>query len=162
MERHRTGGMTAIAVLNVIFGGLGILAGLFNLLGVFVLLYEMLRLGVFEIPTARVAFALLLLATGSVGLVAGIGMFVLRPWARALSLVYAGLLIASAVCSNFIVPIIATIGTYDIGSISLARLMIFGVIYLVIPVPYSIVLCVVFAKAAWKAAFAKGQVPLRP
>jgi uncharacterized membrane protein (DUF2068 family) len=159
MESHRTGGMTAIAVLNIIFGGLGILNGLFNVLGSLALMHELLRLGVFEIPMARAAFSVLTLATGIVGLIAGIGIFALRPWARALSLVYAGLLILSCVFSFFTVPILASIATYNIGSIDahgLARLIIFSVIYVVVPVPYSLVLCVVFNKPAWKAAFAKG------
>ena len=159
MERHRTGGMTAIAVLNIIFGGLGILNGLFNVLGALALMRELLRLGVFEIPVARLTFSLLTLATGIVGLIAGIGIFALRPWARALSLVYGGLLILSSVFSFFIVPILASIGTYDIGSIDaygLARLIIFSVIYVVFPVPYSLLLWVVFCTPAWRTTFAKG------
>jgi hypothetical protein len=159
MESHRTGGMTAIAVLNIIFGGIGILNGLFNVLGALALMYELLRLGVFEIPVARSAFSLLTLATGIVALIAGIGMFALRPWARALSLVYAVLLILSCVFSFFAIPILASIGSYDIGSIDaygLARLILFSVIYVVVPVPYALLLCVVFNKPAWKAAFAKG------
>ena len=159
MESHRTGGMTAIAVLNIIFGGLGILNGLFNVLGFLALMYQLLRLGVFEIPVARVAFSVLTLATGIVGLIAGIGMFALRPWARPLSLVYGGLLILSCVFSFFIVPILASIGSYNIGSIDaygLARLILFSIIYVVLPVPYALLLCVVFYKPAWKAAFAKG------
>ena len=161
MERHRTGGMTAIAVFNILFGGLGILNGLYLVLGSLALMYELFRLGVFEIPVARLAFALLILATGIVGLIAGIGIFVLRPWARALSLVYGGLLIFSSVVSFFAVPIIASIGTYDVGSISaynLARLIIFSVIYVVLPVPYFILSCAAFYKPAWKATFAKGGV----
>jgi hypothetical protein len=155
--------MTAIAVLTIIFGGLGILSGLFHVLGSLVLMYELLRLGVFEIPIAStysLPFSLLVLATGIVGLIAGIGMFALRPWARELSLVYGGLLILSSVFSFFTLPIIATIGTYDIGSISasgLARLIIFGVIYLVLPVLYPLLLCVVFFSPAWKITFAKGR-----
>ena len=53
MDGRRTGGMTAIAVLNIVFGGLGILSGLFQLIGALALLYELLRLGVFEIPVVR-------------------------------------------------------------------------------------------------------------
>jgi len=70
------------------------------------------------------------------------------------------LLIASSVFACFIVPILNTIGTYDIGSIpaaGLARLIVFGFIYVAFPLPYSIVLCVVFCAPAWKAAFAKGR-----
>ena len=157
MERHRTGGMTAIAVFTIILGGLEILAGLFELLGSFVLMFELLRLGVFEIPT-RLTFSLLILATGIVGLISGIGMFGLRPRARTLSLVFGALLILSTVFSYFTVPIIATIGTYDIGSISaynLARLIIFAAIYVVLPVLYSLPLCVVLCNPAWKTAFSK-------
>ena len=160
MDRRRTGGMTAIAVLNIIVGGLVILSGLFQLLGAIVLMSELSRLGVFEIPMARLTFSLLILATGVVGLTAGVGMLGPRPWARALSLVFAGLLIVSAVFSYFTVPIIATIGAYDIGSIdayNLARLIIFSVIYVVLPVLYSILLCLVFYRPAWKTAFAKGS-----
>lgn len=160
MDRRRTGGMTAIAVLNIIVGGLVILSGLFQLLGAIVLMSELSRLGVFEIPMARLTFSLLILATGVVGLIAGVGMLGPRPWARALSLVFAGLLIVSAVFSYFTVPIIATIGAYDIGSIdayNLARLIIFSVIYVVLPVLYSILLCLVFYRPAWKTAFAKGS-----
>jgi hypothetical protein len=159
VERHRTGGMTAIAVLSIIMGILEILNGLFQLANALTLIYNMLQLGFFEMPTARVAFSLLLLATGIVGLIAGIGVLALRPSARTLSLVFGGLLILSSVVSYFIVPIIASIGTYDIGSLSaegLARLMIFSAIDVVLPVPYALLLFVVFYKPAWKTAFAKG------
>ncbi|WP_369724371.1 hypothetical protein AB8Z38_09030 [Bradyrhizobium sp. LLZ17] len=159
METYRTGGMTAIAVLNVILGGIGILNGLFLLLGALYLMAELLRLGAFYIPIARLAFCLLILATGVVGLVAGTGIFRLRSWARALSLVYAGLLFLSSALSYLTVPVIATIGSYDMGSIStdgLVRLIIFGAIYVGFPIPYSVLLCVVFYKPAWKAAFARG------
>jgi hypothetical protein len=162
VERHPMAGMTAIAVLNIIFGGVGIFAGVFNLLGFLALLSELSRLGVFELPAARLTFSLLMLATGAVGLVAGFAIFARRPWARTLSLAYAGLLILSSVFSYTIVPIISTIGTYDIGSIDsigLVRLIIFGVIYIIFPVPYSIVLCVVFFVPASKATFAKVEMP---
>jgi hypothetical protein len=158
VDRHRTGGMTAIAVLNIVFGGLVILNGLFQLLGSLALMSELSRLGVFQIPMARLTFSLLVLATGIVGLIAGIGMFALHPWARALSFVFGGLLLVSAVFSFFIVPIIATIGTYDIGSLGaydLARLVIFSSLYVVLPVIFSVVLFIVFNNSAWKTTFAK-------
>ena len=159
-ERRRTGGTTAIAILNIVFGGLGVLNGLFHLLGAAVLMFELLRLGVFEIPVARLAFSLLLLATGVVGVIAGVGMLALRPWARALSLGYGGLLILCCGFSFLMVPIIATIGTYNIGSVDaygLARLILFSALYVVLPVIYSIVLGVVFYTRGWKTAFAKGS-----
>jgi hypothetical protein len=159
VERHRTGGMTAIAVLNIIFGGLEILKGLFHALGAFVQMYELLRLGAFGIPLDRAALSLLLLATGIVGLIAGIGLFALRSSARTLSLVFAGLLILSSALSFVTLPILTSIGTYDLGSLesyNLARLIIFVVLHVVFPVPYAFLLYVVFHKPAWKTAFAKG------
>ena len=159
METHRTSGMTAIAVLNIIVGVIVILGGLFQLLFALTLTYELLRVGAFELPAMRFMFAFLILATGIVGLVAGIGMLSLRPSARASSLVFAGLLIVSAVLSYFFIPIIASIGTYDLGSISaegLARLIIFCVVYVVVPVAYALLLYIVFSRPSWKAAFAKG------
>ena len=53
MEKRRSGGMTAIAVLNITLGVLEILNGLFQLIGSLVLVYELVRLGVFEWPPAR-------------------------------------------------------------------------------------------------------------
>jgi hypothetical protein len=160
LETHRTGGMTVIAVLTIILGCLEILAGLFQLTGAFFLMYELLRLGAFGIPLARVTFSLLLLATGIVGLIAGIGMFALRASARTSSLVFAGLLLLSSVSSFFIVPILASIGSYDLGSLSaynLARLIIFGAVYVGLPVSYALVLCAAFYRPAWRAAFARGE-----
>ena len=151
MESDRTGAMTAIAALAIIVGGLEILGGLFQLLGAVALMLELNRQGVFDIPMARLAFALLVLATGIVGLIAGFGLFSLRPWARTLSFVFAGLLIISAALSCFTIPIIASIGTYDFGSLpasGLARLIIFSATYVVVPVLCSVVLCVALRKAA--------------
>ena len=158
MEGQCTDGMTAIAVLNIIVGVIVILAGLFQFLVALTLTYELLRLGAFELPTIRFMFSFLILATGVVGSIAGIQMLALRPSARELSLVFAGLLIVSAVLSYFIIPIIASIGTYDLGSISadgLVRLVIFCVVYVVLPVFHALLLSVVFSTPSWKAAFAK-------
>jgi hypothetical protein len=151
VESDRAGGMPATAALNIIVGGLEILAGLFQLLGAIVLMLELFRQGVFHIPMARLAFSLLVLATGIVGLIAGVGLFSRRTSARPLSFVFAGLLIPSAVLSCFAIPIIASIGTYDFGSLpasGLARLTLFAAIYVVVPVLYSLVLCVSLCKAA--------------
>jgi hypothetical protein len=158
VARYRTVGMTALAVANSFIGGIGILNGIFLALGCAVTMYELFRFGIFEIPVVRVAFAILVLATGIVGLVAGIGILKSRPWARTLNLVYAGLLLLSCVGSYVIEPIIATIGTYDIGSIDasgLTRLIIFGTIDVAIPVPYALVLCVAFRKSARATHFAE-------
>lgn len=159
VERHLTRGMTAIAVVNVVFGSLGIFNGLFQLLGAFLFTYELLRLGAgFEIPVGRLSFSLFALATALVGLIAGGAIFRLRPWARILSLVYGGLLILLLVFAYFTVPIISSIGTYDPSSIDAygaVRLIIFSVLYIVFPVPYAVLLWFVFHKRAWKATFAQ-------
>jgi hypothetical protein len=146
--------MAAIAVLNIIVGVIVILAGLFQLLYALTLFWELLRMGVFDVPALRLLFSFLLLATGFVGLIAGIKMRALRPSARELSLVFAGLLIVSAVLSYFTIPIIASIGTYNLVSISAegwVRLAIFCMVYVGAPVSYAVILFVVFSRPAWKA-----------
>jgi len=151
VESDRADGRPAIAALNVIVGGLLILAGLFQLLGVVILMLELFRQGVFYIPMPRLAFSLLVLATGIDGLIAGIGLLSSRPSARPLSFVFAGLLVLSAVLSCFAIPILASIATYNIGSLpasGLARLILFAAIYVVVPILYSLFLCVTLRKAA--------------
>jgi hypothetical protein len=143
LERHRTGGMTVIAVLNIVVGGIEILAGLSQLPGA-VMMYDP---DLFIIPAALVAFALLVLAAGVVGIIAGIGMLRLRSWARRLSLVFGGLLILASggllmlisVFTPFIIPIIASIGTYDPSS-DPAAMILFTVIYVVLPASHAFVI----------------------
>jgi hypothetical protein len=157
--------MIAVAVFNTCFGGLVILMGLFLALGVMAFTLELLRLGGgFEIPVARAAFALLVLATGIVGLVAGIGMLKPRHWARTASLAFASLLIMSCVLSFFAVPAIASIGTIGasdlraVDTFDLVRLALFVAIFIAIPVIYAPILCIVFNTRAWKTAFAEGAI----
>jgi hypothetical protein len=57
------------------------------------------------------------------------------------------------------VPIIASIGTYDLGSLSaynLARLIIFTAAYVVLPASYGLLLCIVLQMRKLKAVFAPG------
>jgi hypothetical protein len=146
LETHRTGGMIVIAVLNIVVGGIEILAGLFPLRGALEWGVDMLI-----VPAALVAFALLIFAAGVVGIIAGIGMLRLRSWARRLSLVFGGLLILVsgglllliAAFTPFIMPIIASIGTYD-PTVDQAAMILFTVTYVVLPVFYACVLSVVF------------------
>jgi hypothetical protein len=162
VDKQRAGGITAIALLNIVVGGLEMFAGIFQLLGVTFLMLELARQGVPGIPMARLSFSLLVLATGIVGLVAGIGLFSLRPSARTLSFLFAGMLVLSAVLSWFTIPIIASIGTYDIRSIgagSLTRLIIFCAVYVVVPVLYSLVLSTTLNSAALRNAFATASPP---
>ncbi len=130
METYRTGGMTAIAVLNVILGGIEILNGLFLLLGALSLMAELLRLGAFHIQIARWVQSPDF-GDGSVGLVAGTGISdcargrAIEPCLRWTAVPF--------VCAFLPYrPCYATIGSYDMGSIStdaLVRLIICGAIY---------------------------------
>ena len=160
MDRRRTARLTAIVVPSIALGGLEILNGLYQLAGSFELMFEFLRLGFFEIPAGRLTFSLLILTIGVLGLTAGVGMLARRPWARVLSLVFGGLLIVSAVLSFFMVPIIATIGTYDVRSIggyALMRLIIYSAIYVLFPALYSVVLFIVVRSPVWKIAFSNAS-----
>jgi len=159
LERHRTGGMTVIAVLTIVVGGIEALAGLVQLADV----PDLLRVSDIIILVARLAFGLPILAAGVVGIIAGIAMLALRPSARTLSLVSGGLLILTpllllilmAVFTPLIIPVFALIGTHDLSATNLG-LMLFTVIYVALPVSYGVVLCVAVRKPAWRATFAKG------
>jgi uncharacterized membrane protein (DUF2068 family) len=144
--------MTALAVLNIVFGGLGIASGLLRVPRSIVLMYESWRLNVLMFSTTSGALiALLILAAGVVGLIAGIGIFALRPWARTLSLVYGGLFVFSSVVS-FAASIVSSHGAYDVTII-----MILVVMYVAIPVAYALVLFLAFQRPGWKATFADGS-----
>src|SRR5690242_8150763 len=85
--------MTVIAVLNILVGGIEIVAGLFPLRNALVWMYEEWLTVIFVIPAALLAFALLVLAAGTIGIIAGIGTLRLRPSARRSSLLFGGLLL---------------------------------------------------------------------
>ena len=163
MDRHRTGAMTVIAVLSIVVGGIEILAGLFPLRGALDMVYHEWRTVIVVIPAALMAFALVVLAAGVVGIIAGIGMLRLRSWARRLSLAFGGLLILVsvgvlmliAVFTPFIMPIIASIGSYD-PSADLVAMIPFTIVYFALPMFYAVVLSVAFSMPAWRATFAKG------
>jgi hypothetical protein len=160
VEPRRTGGMIVVAVFNMIFGCIGILNGLLLVAVMVTLMRELSRLGVPGIQIVRSAFAIVALATGILGLIAGIGVTLLRPWGRTLSLTYGGLLIVIGVLSFFLVPLIASIGTnglHTVDTTGLVRLIVFGAIYIGLPVIYAPLLLIAFNRPAWKAAFAKGD-----
>lgn len=154
LEQHRTGGMTVIAVLTIVVGGIATLAGLCQLVDV----PDLLRVGDIFILVARAAFGLPILAAGVVGIIAGIAILALRSWARAVSLVFGGLLflmpvlllILMSVFTPLIIPVLASIGSYDLSAGN-PGLILFAGIYVALPVSYAVVLCVVFRKPAWRA-----------
>jgi hypothetical protein len=158
VERRRTGGMTAVAIVNMIFGGIGILNGLLLVAVMVTLLREEARLGVLEIQVARSAFAITALATGFIGLISGIGIFILRPWGRMLGLAYGVLLLVICVLSFFLVPLIASIrtnGFHASDTTNFVRLIVFGTIYAGVPVIYAPLMLFAFSRPTWKAAFSK-------
>ncbi len=159
METHRTGGMTVIAVLDIVVGGTEILAGLFQLVGTVDMMPPSGSFGILE--TVRTAFALPILAAGVVGIIAGIGMLALRSWARTVSLAFSGLLILTSVFLLFLtsaltlllLPVLASIDGSDPTT---AGLILFAVVYVALPVSYAFVLWIAFSRPAWRATFAKG------
>jgi len=162
VERRRTAAMTAVAVLNIVFGTLGILNGLLLVLVAATVTREMIRLGIFEMPVARTGFAFLTLATSILGVTAAFGILALRPWARALNLAYAVLLLMCCVLAFFLVPIITSLVTDDLSKIDTfnqVRLAIFTTIDVGIPVIYAPILFIAFSRPAWKTTFAERATP---
>ena len=82
MNKKRTVGMTIIAILNFIFGAVGLLACVFGLVAANSFMPNragmlLLAISLLSLPSAGAAF------------VSGIGILKLAPWARTWTLVYA-------------------------------------------------------------------------
>jgi hypothetical protein len=153
MTKQRTGGMTAIGVLNIVFGGFGLLAALFSLLAAPTMVARISGYATSEQMSEMMlkiqGLGIFALAVSVVGLIAGIGIFWMKQWSRILSLVYAGLWILNGILSfAFPLQLSSTTG------VMAAR--VFG---LIIGMVYPIILFVLFNKPAWKTAFATEPLP---
>lgn len=147
MNHQRTGGMTAIGILNIVFGSIGSLAALLALLfggllaaGGAVLDAESAGTGGEGVGGMVAAGGMLVMVVGLVGLVcwgllvvAGIGVLRLRPIGRTLSIACGGG--------------IALLSGYSIvnGDFGIMNLGMCG---------YGLVLVGLFLQPPWKAAFA--------
>lgn len=92
MNKKRSGGMTTIAVINFIFGGLGILVCLFGLIFANSLMSNpAMTLGAkgTQLGILMLVAALLSLPPAGAAIVSGIGILKLAAWGRTWTLVYA-------------------------------------------------------------------------
>ncbi len=151
MATQRTGGMTAIGILNFVFGGLGCVFSLLMVLGggAFAFLGSAMEeaaaaegMSTEGFGEAAATGGAMFMLLGLVGLVlsvlliiAGVGVMKVRPWGRTCSLAYAGS------------KIILGIGAAIIGGFGFVTIMGFV---------YPVVLGVLFTRPAWKAAFSAG------
>jgi hypothetical protein len=98
-------------------------------------------------------FAFFALAVSTVGVVAGIGIFRMAAWARAVSLVYAGLWALNAG-----ILLIFPIQPATPGANASAAI-IGHVVGICFGLSYPIILFILFQKPNWKAAFATQPTP---
>lgn len=144
---HRTGGMTAVGVLDIILGVFVLLQGLFV-----ILLGHGLLPATFADPESALGLAIIIalglvaLTAGVIGLVAGIGVFKLRPWGKAMSLLFAALWVADSVGAMILFAARSSAETEstDING---------RVVAILLRSAYLVVLAALFAKPSWKAAF---------
>lgn len=164
MLRERTSGMTAIGVLNLVFGGLGIISALFEVLAALAGIRRAILIegfmGIPGISTDQRAimlkmleFALFALAASSVGAVAGIGILRMAAWARVVSLVYAGLWALNAGIL-LVFPVQAATPEADASGAVIG--LVVGICF---GLSYPIILFILFQKPNWKAAFATRPTP---
>ena len=164
MLKERTGGMTVIGVLNLVFGGLGILSALFEVLAALVGIRRSILIeGFMGIPGISgneetimlklLEFALFALAVSTVGVIAGIGIFRMRPWARAASLIYAGLWALNAGVL-LLFPVQAPKPDANASATIIGHVV--GICF---GLSYPIILFILFQKPNWKAAFATRPTP---
>ena len=147
----RTGGMTAIGVLNIVFGSIGTLMSLLVVLGGGLLAaggaaMEAEMAGETEgMGTAVAAGGGLIAVMGIVGVVAcatmivsGVGVLKLAPWGRMLTIA----------CGS----IIALLNIFSMTQgFSITSLLFAG---------YGVMLVALFMKPDWKAAFVQGAAPV--
>jgi hypothetical protein len=142
MDKQRTGGMTTIGVLNIVFGALGSLVFLLMILGAGFMAAAGSAMGGEEGAAVATGGGLLMLigiAAFAVNLmlfISGIGVLKLAPWGRTLSIACGGLGVIVYAASIF--------G----GDFSLT---------MVGALVYSFLLVGLFFTPSWKAAFCSGQ-----
>src|SRR5208337_2696130 len=98
MNKTRTGGMTAVGVINIVFGTVGILLSLLTVITSHALLSRSF-FGGHEGQEVLVLLGMALYGVlcAGVGIAAGVAVLKVSSWGRFLSLTYAGLFVLSAV-----------------------------------------------------------------
>lgn len=135
MANQRTGGMTTIGILNIVFGALFSLFGLLTIVGGGLLAAG--GAGMEEPDFAAAGGIVMLLGVGALAinvllLVSGIGVLKVAPWGRSLSIAYGGLgvILYGAMLAG------GNVGLMTIGAVC-----------------YSVLLLVMCFTSTWKAAF---------
>jgi len=151
MNKTRTKGMTAVAVVNFVFGALGVFAGLWAMMTFHAVMSRSLTDGkTTQVAMAGLGMALYGVACGIVAIIAGIGVLKLAPWGRILSLSYAGLSIVSSVVSLFM-------PTIESSSAPGAGVWIGKTIGFLLGMIYPAILFIVFRRPHWKEAFSSAS-----
>ena len=146
--KTRTGGMTTVAVLNFIFGGWGVLGGLWAVLTGHAWMSRSLVLGAeSQMAMVLIGRGLLGFATGVVGVVAGVGVLMLVSWGRTMNLVYAAVSIFAAVVMLFM-------PSPGAGGDAVIQLMVLLVQFI-----YPVTLIYLFRKPTWREAFSATPQP---
>jgi hypothetical protein len=178
MERKRPGALTAIAVLNIVFGSLGLICSCFYSLGVGVLLTvspnnpnpQLANLGEVadiikrEIPSylpIEISVALYFVVFSCLLIVAGIGLLYIANWARILCFIFAVTTILTQVayllhCFLVIFPAQARIqarfpGGDPVQDRLIQILRIGSIVFIIV---YSITLIIVLCQRSIARAFA--------
>lgn len=134
MSKTLTGGMTAIAVLNFVFGGISILIG------------HALMSRLAELSTVLILLLFLTIGYGIVGVIAGVGVLRLLPWGRTMSLVSAWVWIGCGVISLF------TPSPQAGGKVAGAELA-GKVIGFLLGLIYPVTLIFLFRRPSWRQTF---------
>jgi len=139
--------MTAVAVADFIFGGIGVFANLWAIMVCFAFLSHSFVLGrAAQILVLNLGYALYGLVCGGLLIGAGVGVLNVARWGRTLSLVYVGLSVFGSVAYLF-VPALDGSGRDNVG------FLIGKIVGSLLRLTYPVILLVVFHKPRWKQAF---------
>lgn len=145
MNNKRTGGMTAVAIINFVFAGGGVLTGILGIVAanhllnsakyIFGILY--LSLAILNIPQAGAA------------IVAGVGILKLAPWGRTWTLVYAILSIVFTLLGWMLVSLMRLEDNPDQFN------TYYQVFLLIIWCCYPVILLYLINTKTWKVVFSR-------
>jgi cytochrome bd-type quinol oxidase subunit 2 len=146
--------MTAISVLNFVFGGWGVLGALYVIIITNSMMSNPLMSfaqGASQMAALQLLQGILRLGVGAVAIVAGIGLILVAPWGRGWTLAYAILGIVNIVMST-IIALVQTNGKIGTGAAAIGAVIV-CVIVGVIGCIYPVVLLSFLRSAKWKEAF---------
>lgn len=155
-QTKRTGGLTAIAIMNLSFGALGVIVALTAIVAASA---QMSRTFVSDSETGLLFLGLFInicnLANSGLGIASGFGLLRVKPWGRLAALAYATVWILSTIVGHFLSIIVAKFKSLPPDQMQMEIVMLAASVALTLI--YPIILITLLNRQTWKRQFANFQ-----